>query len=184
MFHQYVDSILIDEPTLQERIGELAGEISRDYAESRDLLLICILRGGVMFLTDLMRRLQVPHEIDFMAVSSYGPRSRESSGIVRILMDLKANIEGRDVLIVEDIIDSGYTLDYILRMLRERRPATLEVCTLLSKPGRRKIDIFIKYLGFEIPDQYVFGYGLDLNERWRNLPFVAILREGAGPAGA
>jgi len=176
MYHQHMDRILIDESTLQARISELAEQISQDYAGCTDLLLVCVLRGGVMFLTDLMRRLTIPHEIDFMAVSSYGSKTRGSSGIVRILMDLKTNIQGRNVLIVEDIIDSGNTLDYILRVLRERRPATLEVCSLLSKPERRQVDIPVKYLGFEISDEFVFGYGLDLDERWRNLPFVAIAR--------
>jgi hypoxanthine phosphoribosyltransferase len=172
-YEQYIDKVLIDEATLQRRIGELGAEISRDYARCEDLLLVCVLRGGVLFLTDLMRRITVPHEIDFMAVSSYGVGARDSSGVVRILMDLRTNIEGRHVLIVEDIIDSGHTLDYILRMLRERRPATLEVCSLLSKPTRRQIDIPVRYLGFDIADEFVFGYGLDLDERWRNLPFLA-----------
>jgi len=175
-YEQYVDKVLIDEGTLQRRVGELGAEVSRDYAGCEDLLLVCVLRGGVLFLTDLMRRMTVPHEIDFMAVSSYGVGVRDSSGVVRILMDLRTNIEGRHVLIVEDIIDSGNTLDYILRMLRERRPAGLEVCALLSKPTRRQIDIPVRYLGFDIADEFVFGYGLDLDERWRNLPFVATVR--------
>jgi len=176
VYHQYVEKVLIDAETLQGRIGELAQAVSRDYAESRGLLLVCVLRGGVMFLTDLMRRLTVPHAIDFMAVSSYGAGARESSGVVRIIMDLQTNIEGRDVLIVEDIIDSGHTLDYIVRVLGERRPASLHVCALLAKPSRREIDVPARYLGFEIPDEFVFGYGLDLDELWRNLPFVATLK--------
>ena len=176
MYHQYVEKVLIDAATLQGRIEELAQEVSRDYTGSKGLLLVCVLRGGVMFLTDLMRRLTVPHAIDFMAVSSYGAGARESSGVVRIIMDLQTNIEGRDVLIVEDIIDSGYTLDYIMRVLSERRPASLHVCTLLAKPSRREVDVPLRYLGFEIPDEFVFGYGLDLDELWRNLPFVATLK--------
>jgi len=176
MYHRYVDKVLIDAATLQRRITELAEDVSHDYMESEGLLLVCVLRGGVMFLTDLMRRLTVPHAIDFMAVSSYGAGARESTGVVRIIMDLQTNIEGRDILIVEDIIDSGHTLDYILRVLRERRPASLEVCALLTKPSRREIDITTRYLGFEIPDEFVFGYGLDLDELWRNLPFVATLK--------
>jgi len=176
VYHQYVEKVLIDAATLQGRIEELAQEVSRDYVESKELLLVCVLRGGVMFLTDLMRRLMVPHAIDFMAVSSYGAGARESSGVVRIIMDLQTNIEGRDVLIVEDIIDSGHTLDYITRVLGERRPASLEVCTLLAKPSRREVDVPTRYTGFEIPDEFVFGYGLDLDELWRNLPFIATLK--------
>jgi hypoxanthine phosphoribosyltransferase len=176
MYQQYIDRVLLDEATLQARIGQLAGQVSRDYATSENLLLVCVLRGGGRFLTDLMRRLTIPHEIDFMAVSSYGRGARDSSGVVRIMMDLKTNIEARDILIVEDIIDSGHTLEYLLRILRERAPASLEVCALLNKPSRREVEIPVKYLGFEIPDEFVFGYGLDLDERWRNLPFVASLR--------
>jgi hypoxanthine phosphoribosyltransferase len=176
MYWKYVDKVILDEETLQARIAQLAAQVSLDYAGSESLLLVCVLRGGVMFLTDLMRRLTIPHEIDFMAVSTYGRGARATSGIVRIMMDLKTNIEGRDILLVEDIIDSGHTLEYLMRILRERMPASLEVCTLLDKPDRREVEIPVKYVGFEIHDEFVFGYGLDLQERWRNLPFVATLK--------
>jgi hypoxanthine phosphoribosyltransferase len=174
-WQDYVDEVLICEEALQARIVELGAEISREYAD-RDLLLVCVLKGGVMFLTDLMRCIDVPHNIDFMAISSYGSGARESSGIVRILMDLSTNIADRNVLIVEDIIDTGYTLDYILRLLRARNPASLRVCCLLDKPSRREVPIPVDYLGFSIPDKYVFGYGLDLDEFYRELPLVATLK--------
>jgi hypoxanthine phosphoribosyltransferase len=169
--------ILIDEATVQARVAELAARISRDYA-GKTPLLICVLKGGVAFLVDLMRTLTVPHEIDFMAISSYGGRRTESSGVVQIVMDLSASIEGRDVLIVEDIIDSGRTLDYMLRMLGTRNPASLRVCVLLTKPSRREIDVPLDYVGFEIPDKFVVGYGLDFDERYRHLPFVGVLKPG------
>ena len=152
---------------------ELGAEISRDYAGS-DLLLVCVLKGAVFFLSDLMRTIDVPCEVDFMAVASYGS-STDSSGVVRILKDLDAAIEGRDVLIVEDIVDSGLTLNYLLRNLRARGPVSLEVCALLTKPERRKIDLPARYIGFEIPNRFAIGYGLDHAERYRNLPFVAAL---------
>lgn len=171
----YVDEILIGEEALQSRIAELGAEISRDY-QGQDLLLVCVLKGGVVFLTDLMRHIHVPHSIDFMAISSYGPGARESSGVVRILMDLGTDIRERNVLIVEDIIDTGHTLEYILRLLRARGPASLRVCCLLDKPSRRKVPIQVDYLGFRIPDKYVFGYGLDLDELYRELPLVATLK--------
>ena len=165
--------ILVQPDDLQHRVRELAQEISRDY-EGRDLLLIGVLKGAVFFLSDLMRHLEVDCEVDFMAVSSYGS-STDSSGIVRILKDLDAPIQGRDVLIVEDIVDSGLTLSYLFRMLRARNPATLEVCALLTKPERREVDLPIRYVGFEIPNRFAIGYGLDHAERFRNLPFVAVL---------
>jgi hypoxanthine phosphoribosyltransferase len=168
-----VGDILVQPDELQHRVRELAQEISRDY-EGRDLLLIGVLKGAVFFLSDLMRHLEVDCEVDFMAVSSYGS-STDSSGIVRILKDLDAPIEGRDVLIVEDIVDSGLTLSYLFRMLRARNPATLEVCALLTKPERREVDLPIRYVGFEIPNRFAIGYGLDHAERFRNLPFVAVL---------
>jgi hypoxanthine phosphoribosyltransferase len=168
-----VGDILVQPDELQHRVRELAGEISRDY-EGRDLLLIGVLKGAVFFLSDLMRHLEVECEVDFMAVSSYGS-STDSSGIVRILKDLDAPIEGRDVLIVEDIVDSGLTLSYLFRMLRARNPATLEVCALLTKPERREVDMPIRYVGFEIPNRFAIGYGLDHAERFRNLPYVAVL---------
>jgi hypoxanthine phosphoribosyltransferase len=168
-----VGEILVQPDELAHRVRELGQEISADYA-GRDLLLIGVLKGAVFFLSDLMRHLEVECELDFMAVSSYGS-STDSSGIVRILKDLDEPIEGRDVLIVEDIVDSGLTLSYLFRMLRARKPATLEVCALLTKPERREVDLPIRYVGFEIPNRFAIGYGLDYAERFRNLPFVAVL---------
>ena len=170
-----VGEVLIDEQSLQARIGELGAEISADYA-GRDLLLVGVLKGAVFFMADLMRELTVPCEIDFMAISSYGAAT-DSSGVVRILKDLDINIAGRDVLVVEDIIDSGLTLSYLMRNLRARKPASLEICALLTKPARREIDIHCRYTGFEIPNRFVIGYGLDFAERYRNLPFVGVLRD-------
>jgi hypoxanthine phosphoribosyltransferase len=168
-----VAEILIDEETLQSRIEELGAEISADY-DGRDLLLVGVLKGAVFFMADLMRRLTVPCEIDFMAISSYGAAT-DSSGVVRILKDLDINISGRDVLVVEDIIDSGLTLSYLMRNLRARKPASVEICTLLAKPERREIDVPVRYTGFEIPNRFVIGYGLDFAERYRNLPYIGVL---------
>ena len=168
-----VGEILVQRDDLEHRVRELAAEISRDYAD-RELLLIGVLKGAVFFLADLMRHLDIVCEVDFMAVSSYGA-STDSSGVVRILKDLDAPIEGRDVLIVEDIVDSGLTLSYLFRMLRARGPASLEVCALLTTPDRREIDLPIRYVGFEIPNRFAIGYGLDYAERFRNLPYVAVL---------
>jgi hypoxanthine phosphoribosyltransferase len=168
-----IGEILVQPDELAHRVRELAGEISADYA-GRDLLLVGVLKGAVFFLSDLMRHLEVECELDFMAVSSYGS-STDSSGIVRILKDLDAPIENRDVLIVEDIVDSGLTLSYLFRMLRARNPKTLEVCALLTKPERREVDLPIRYVGFEIPNRFAIGYGLDHAERFRNLPYVAVL---------
>ena len=168
-----VGEILIEADALQARIGELGAEVSREY-EGRDLLLVGVLKGAVFFMADLMRELTVPCEIDFMAISSYGAGT-DSSGVVRILKDLDANISGRDVLVVEDIIDSGLTLSYLMRSLKARKPASLEICALLTKPGRREIDVPVKFVGFEIPNKFVIGYGLDFAERYRNLPYVAVL---------
>jgi len=171
-----VGEILIEEGDLQARIRELGAEISTDY-EGRDLLLIGVLKGAVFFMSDLMRHLTIPCEIDFMAISSYGD-STDSSGIVRILKDLDINIEGRDVLVVEDIIDSGLTLSYLMRNLEAREPASLEICALLTKPDRREIEVPVRYVGFEIPNRFVIGYGLDFAERYRNLPYVGVLDPG------
>jgi hypoxanthine phosphoribosyltransferase len=176
-----VEQVLIDEETLQARIAELGEEISGDYA-GRDLLLIGVLKGAVFFMADLMRKLTVPCEIDFMAISSYGAAT-DSSGVVRILKDLDINIEGRDVLVVEDIIDSGLTLSYLMRALEARGPASLEICALLTKPERREIDVDVRYVGFEIPNRFVIGYGLDFAERYRNLPYVGVLHPDLIPAG-
>jgi hypoxanthine phosphoribosyltransferase len=179
---QAVTEVLIERDVLQRRIQELGEEISADYA-GRDLLLIGVLKGAVFFMADLMRNLTIPCEIDFMAISSYGD-STDSSGVVRILKDLDINIEGRDVLIVEDIIDSGLTLSYLMRNLEARGPASLEICSLLTKPERREADVPVRYIGFEIPNRFVIGYGLDFAERYRNLPYVGILDPALIPEGA
>ena len=176
-----VTEVLIDRDDLQRRIAELGEEISTDYA-GRDLLLIGVLKGAVFFMADLMRNLTIPCEIDFMAISSYGV-STDSSGVVRILKDLDINIEGRDVLIVEDIIDSGLTLSYLMRNLEAREPASLEICALLTKPDRREAEVPVRYIGFEIPNRFVIGYGLDFAERYRNLPYVGVLDPALIPAG-
>jgi len=168
-----VGEILIESDALQARIVELGSEISREY-EGRDLLLVGVLKGAVFFMADLMRELTVPCEIDFMAISSYGAAT-DSSGVVRILKDLDANIAGRDVLVVEDIIDSGLTLSYLMRSLKARKPASLEICALLTKPERREVEVPVRFVGFEIPNKFVIGYGLDFAERYRNLPYVAVL---------
>jgi hypoxanthine phosphoribosyltransferase len=168
-----VGEVLVTAVDLQRRVAELGKQISRDYA-GRSLLLVGVLKGAVFFLSDLMRFIDIPVEVDFMAVASYGSAT-DSSGVVRILKDLDIAIEDRDVLIVEDIVDSGLTLQYLLRNLGSRNPRTLEVCALLTKPARRKVDLPTRYVGFEIPDRFVIGYGLDYAERHRNLPFVAVL---------
>jgi hypoxanthine phosphoribosyltransferase len=170
-----VQEILIDEQTLLARVGELGAEITHDY-EGREPLLVGVLKGAVFFMADLMRRIELPCEVDFMAISSYGA-GVDSSGVVRILKDLDASIENRHVLIVEDIVDSGLTLSYLLRNLEARRPASLEICALLTKPERRENDVHCRYVGFEIPNRFVIGYGLDFAERYRNLPYIAVLRE-------
>jgi hypoxanthine phosphoribosyltransferase len=168
-----IGEILVQADELQQRVRELGKEISEDY-EGKELLLVGVLKGAVFFLSDLMRHISGPVEVDFMAVASYGS-STDSSGVVRILKDLDAPLEGRHVLIVEDIVDSGLTLQYLLRNLEARKPASLEVCALLTKPDRRKIDLPTRYIGFEIPDRFAIGYGLDYAERYRNLPYVAAL---------
>jgi hypoxanthine phosphoribosyltransferase len=170
-----IGEILVQQDDLAHRVRELGAEISADYA-GRELFLVGVLKGAVFFLSDLMRHLEPACEVDFMAVASYGS-STDSSGVVRILKDLDASIEGRDVLIVEDIVDSGLTLSYLLRTLSARDPGSLEVCALLTKPERRKVELPIKYVGFEIPNKFAIGYGLDLAERFRNLPYVAAVRE-------
>jgi len=177
-----VGEILIEEERLQSRIRELGAELSMDYA-GRELLLVGVLKGAVFFMADLMRSLTVPCEIDFMAISSYGA-STDSSGVVRILKDLDINIEGRHVLVVEDIIDSGLTLSYLLRNLESREPASLEICAPLTKPTRREIDVPVRYVGFEIPNKFVIGYGLDYAERYRNLPYVGVLHPALMPEDA
>jgi hypoxanthine phosphoribosyltransferase len=173
-YQDILSEILVDETTLQARIRDLAEQISCDY-KGKDLLLICILRGGIVFLVDLMRNITVPLQVDFMAVSSYGSGSRESGGSVRLTLDLKTDIRGKDVLLVEDIVDSGNTISYVLEFLQTRQPHSLKVCTLLDKEARREAPVTIDYRGFKIPDKFVFGYGLDLDEYYRNLPFVAVV---------
>ena len=168
-----IGQILVTQEELERRVRELGAEISRDY-EGKNVLLLGILKGAVFFLSDLMRYIEIPVELDFMAVASYGSAT-DSSGVVRILKDLDAAIEDRDVLIVEDIVDSGLTLQYLMRNLGSRNPRTLEVCALLTKPERRKVDLPTRYVGFEIPNRFVIGYGLDFAERYRNLPYVAAL---------
>ncbi len=174
MLHDDVASILLDADTIQRRVSELGEQISRDY-QGQDLLLLCILKGGVVFLTDLMRCISVPHAIEFMAVSSYGAAT-ESSGVVRIVMDMNTPIQDRDLLIVEDIVDTGYTLAYIKNMLQTRGPRSIRVCALLNKPERRRVDVTLDYVGFDIPNEFVIGYGLDYGERYRNLRYVGVLK--------
>jgi hypoxanthine phosphoribosyltransferase len=169
----YIAEILIPSDKLQARICELGAEIDRDYA-GQDLLLLAVLKGSVLFLSDLMRCITTPHSIDFMATSSYG-NAMESSGVVRIMKDLDQSIEGRNVLVVEDIIDTGHTLGYLVRILNARGPKSLEICTLLNKPARREVPVPVKYIGFDIPDKFVLGYGLDFVEKYRNLPYIAVL---------
>ncbi len=175
-YKPYLAEVLIDEETLQKRIAELGAQISKDFAGVEDLWLICVLKGGVMFLTDLSRHITVPHAIEFMAVSSYGSNVRQSSGHVRIMMDMNTNPEDKHLLIVEDIVDSGHTLEYIVNLLFSRNPASITVCTLLNKFERRETDVKIDYIGFDIPDKFVFGYGLDLDELFRNMPFVGVAK--------
>jgi len=173
-YKDFLGEILIDEQSLQNRIKELAAEISRDY-QGKDLLLICILRGGIVFLVDLMRHITVPLQVDFMAVSSYGAGARQSGGSVRLSLDLKTDIRSKDVLLVEDIVDSGNTIAYVLEFLQTRQPRSLRICALLDKEERRETTIPIHYRGFSIPNKFVFGYGLDLDEYYRNLPFIAVV---------
>jgi hypoxanthine phosphoribosyltransferase len=173
-YKDVLKEILIPEEDLQVRIKTLGAEISADYA-GEEILLICILRGGVMFLTDLMRSISVPCAIDFMSVSSYGVGARQSSGTVRITLDLRTDIRDRNVLLVEDIVDSGHTIAAVIEMLETRKPKSLKVCTLLDKASRREADVPLHYLGFDIADKFVFGYGLDLDEYYRNLPFVGVV---------
>lgn len=169
-----IERVLITEQELAQRVGELGVQISQDFAGS-NLFLISVLKGSVVFMADLMRRITIPHSIDFMATSSYGATT-QSSGVVQILKDLEESIEGRSVLIVEDIIDSGHTLAYLRRLILARNPASLRICALLDKKERRESDVPVDYVGFAIPNEFVVGYGLDFNERYRNLPFVGVLK--------
>jgi len=170
-----IAKVLIDEHALQTRIAELGAAIEKDYREDDDLLLICVLKGAFIFLADLSRAIKRPHQLDFMGVSSYGAGT-ESSGAVQILLDLKQDIQGKHLLIVEDIIDSGRTLDYMRRNLLARSPASLRIVTLLDKPERREVDVPVDYKGFDIPNEFVVGYGLDFGEIYRNLPYIAVLK--------
>lgn len=169
-----IERILIDEATLQQRIQELGSILEEEYRD-KDLLLISVLKGSIIFMADLIRYVKIPHEIDFMATSSYGA-GVQSSGVVRILKDLNNPIEGRNVVVVEDIIDSGHTLSYLVRILNERQPASLRILTLLDKPERREVEIDVEWTGFSIPNEFVVGYGLDYNEIYRNLPYIGILK--------
>ena len=173
-YQDLLAEILIDADTLQARVKELGTQISKDYS-AEDLLLICILRGGVSFMVDLSRQITIPHMMDFMAVSSYGAGRRETAGSARVTLDLQTDIRGRNVLLVEDIVDSGHTISAVLQMLETRQPKTLKVCALLDKPERREAHVPIHDLGFTIPNKFVFGYGLDLDEYYRNLPFVGVV---------
>ena len=170
-----VAQVLITEDELRSKVSELGGLITRDYAD-RSLILVSVLKGSLPFMADLMRQIRVPLQIDLMEVSSYGGTATETSGLVRIMKDLSSPIEGRDVLIVEDIIDTGLTLNYLLRYLRGKNPRSLRICALLDKPARRLVEISIDYRGFSIPDQFVVGYGLDYGEVYRNLPYIGVLR--------
>jgi hypoxanthine phosphoribosyltransferase len=174
-YERYLKETLIDEAAIQKRVAELGAELTADYDSVDDLLLLCVLKGGVMFLCDLMRHIDVPHAIDFMAISSYGSGARSSTGQVRIEKDMSTHITGRHVLIVEDIIDTGHTLRFVMDMLESRQPASLKLCTLLDKPDRREVDIPVDYIGFSIENKFVFGYGLDLDEKFRNLPFIGVV---------
>ena len=171
---QDIKEILLSEEVISAKIKELAERISDDYKE-RDLLVVGVLKGSVIFTADLIKNIKIPCEIDFMAVSSYG-NSSETSGIVRILKDLDHEVSGKDIIIVEDIVDSGVTLNYLLNYLKSRRANSVEIVSLLTKPSRRKVDIDCKYVGFEVPDEFLVGYGLDYAEKYRNLPFVGILK--------
>lgn len=170
-YREFLDEILIDEAAIQRRVAELGAQISQDY-HNQDLILVSILRGAVLFLSDLVRHISVPHMLDFMAVSSYGIGARRSSGQARITLDVNTDLRGRNVLLVEDIVDSGYTLRAVLDLLSSRRPNSLKVCVLLDKAERREVPVPLDYIGFQIPDRFVFGYGLDLDEYYRNLPFI------------
>ena len=173
--HQDIDHILVSEEQLQAKVAELGAQISADY-ECRDLLLVSILKGAVVFMADLMRAVTIPCAIDFMVVSSYGGANTSSTGLVKIIKDLDQDLSGKDVLIVEDILDTGITLSHLMPMLQMRKPNSLRLCTILSKPSRRKADIEPDYCGFEVPDEFVVGYGLDYDEKYRNLPYVGVLK--------
>jgi hypoxanthine phosphoribosyltransferase len=171
-YREFIDEILVDEKTLEKRVSEIGGQISKDYA-GEELLVVCLLRGGMTFTADLTRCLTIPHTLDCMSLSSYGLGNYASSGNVRVNLDLMINIEGRNVLLVEDIVDSGRTLAHVLQMLKTREPKSLKVCVLLDKKYRREVPVEVDYVGFEVPDKYVFGYGIDIDENYRHLRFIA-----------
>ena len=171
-YHEFMDEILVDEKSIEKRVSELSAQISRDYAR-QELLVVCLLRGGMTFTADLTRFLTIPHTLDCMSLSSYGFGHYSSSGNVRVNLDLMTNIEGLNVLLVEDIVDSGRTLAHVLQMLKTREPKSLKVCVLLDKKYRREVPVEVNYVGFDVPDKYVFGYGIDIDEHYRNLRFIA-----------
>ena len=171
-YHEFIDEVLVDAVAIEQRVHELGAQISSNYA-GEDLLVVCLLRGGITFAADLTRHLSISHELDCMSLSSYGTGHYASSGNVRVNLDLKTNIEGKNVLLVEDIVDSGRTLAHVLEMLRTREPKSLKVCVLLDKKERREVEVVCDYVGFDVPDKYIFGYGIDIDEHFRHLPFIA-----------
>lgn len=170
-YAEFIDEVLVSAEAIEKRIAELGAQISRDYA-GQDLLVVCLLRGAITFTADLTRQLTIRHELDCMSISSYGVGHYASSGNVRVNLDLLTNIEGRHVLLVEDIVDSGRTLAHVLSMLRTRDPLSVRVCVLLDKKMRREVPVQVDYIGFDVPDKYVFGYGIDIDEHFRHLPFI------------
>jgi hypoxanthine phosphoribosyltransferase len=170
-----IERILLDEETIAARVRELAAQISADYTKADDLVLVCVLKGAFIFMADLVRDLRVPHHVDFIALSSYN-KGTISTGAVRLIMDTRSSVTGRNVLVVEDILDTGYTLDYLLRTFRARNPASLRTCVLISKPERCQVEVPVDYLGFEIPNEWVVGYGLDYSDRFRTLPYIGVLK--------
>ena len=174
-FYDDIEKVLIPEEQIQQRIAALGQEMNAIYTDEDIPMLVCVLKGAFMFLADLTRQLNFRHEIDFMQISSYG-EGTTSSGVVRILLDLAANIEGRHVILVEDIVDSGHTLDYIMRHFSARNPASIRVATLLNKPSRREVDVDVDFIGFEVPDEFVMGYGLDYAQQYRNVPYIGVLK--------
>ena len=171
-YHEFIDTVLVDEAAIEERVRELGKQISLDYA-GQDLLVVCLLRGGLTFTADLTRHINISHELDCMSLSSYGTGHYATSGNVRVNLDLMTNIEGRHVLLVEDIVDSGRTLAHVLMMLKTRDPKSVKVCVLLDKKMRREVEVYADYVGFDVPDKYIFGYGIDIDEHYRHLPFIA-----------
>jgi hypoxanthine phosphoribosyltransferase len=170
-YHEFIDEVLVDEVTIEKRVAELGKQISSDYS-GQELLIVCLLRGGLTFTADLTRNITIPHTLDCMSLSSYGVGRYSTSGNVRVNLDLLTNIEGLNVLLVEDIVDSGRTLAHVLQMLKTREPKSLKVCVLLDKKYRREVPVEVDYVGFDVPDKYVFGYGIDIDEHFRHLRFI------------